>query len=73
MTGEHSISQLCAIVGVSRSGYHRWLTSPVTERQREDAALATRIIASHRASRGNYVFRVTVFQERFFVINAARE
>ncbi len=54
MRGEHSIVQLCAVLGVSRSGYHRWLTRPVCERQRQDAVLAAHITASHRASRGNY-------------------
>lgn len=54
MKGEHSISQLCEALGVSRSGYHRWSTRPVSRRAKEDAALAARITASHRASRGNY-------------------
>ena len=54
MKGEHSISQLCEALGVSRSGYHRWLTRPVCRRARQDADLAARITASHRASRGNY-------------------
>ena len=54
MKGEHSISLLCDVLGVSRSGYHRWLTCPVTTRKKEDSALAAHITASHRASRGNY-------------------
>ncbi len=54
MKGEHSISQLCEALGVSRSGYHRWLTRPVCRRARQDAELADRITKSHRASRGNY-------------------
>jgi putative transposase len=54
MKGEHSISQLCEALGVSRSGYHRWSTCPVSRRAKEDAALAARITVSHRASRGNY-------------------
>lgn len=54
MKGEYSISQLCEALGVSRSGYHRWSTRPLSRREREDAALAARITASHRSSRGNY-------------------
>ena len=54
MKGDHSISQLCEALCVSRSGYHRWLTRPVSKRARKDAELAARITASHRASRGNY-------------------
>lgn len=54
MKGDHSTSQLCEALGVSRSGYHRWLTRPVSRRAREDATLAARITRSHGESRGNY-------------------
>lgn len=54
MKGEHSISLLCEVLGVSRSGFHRWSTSALSRRRKEDAELAARITASHRESRGNY-------------------
>ncbi len=54
MTGEHSISLLCEVLGVARSGYYRWSAAAATDRQRDDSALAAQIAVSHRQSRGNY-------------------
>jgi transposase InsO family protein len=54
MTGEHSLGLLCAILGVSRSGYYRWRTHKPGVRRRTDEVLAVQITAAHRQSRGNY-------------------
>ena len=54
MKGEHSIRMLCDVLGVSRSGYYRWRPQRPSARQREDAVIAEKIAAAHRASRGTY-------------------
>ncbi len=54
MKGEHSIWLLCDVLGVARSGFYRWSRAPISDRQRQDADLATRIAVCHRQSRGNY-------------------
>jgi transposase InsO family protein len=54
MKGEHGIRMLCELLGVSPSGYYSWRPKRPSQRQREDAALAARIAAAHRASRGTY-------------------
>jgi putative transposase len=40
---EHSISIMCRVLEVSRSGYHAWSTRPPSPRAIEDARLTTRI------------------------------
>jgi transposase InsO family protein len=54
MKGEHPIRMLCEVLGVSRSGYYRWRRGRPSPRQSEDAAIAAKIAAAHRASRGTY-------------------
>lgn len=54
MKGEHPIRLLCAILGVSPSGYYRWKKRPPSARRRRDAELAVLIAAAHRKGRGNY-------------------
>ncbi len=54
MKGEHSVRMLCGLLGVSPSGYYGWRQNRPTKRQSEDAALAARIAAAHRASRRTY-------------------
>jgi transposase InsO family protein len=54
MKGEHSVRMLCGLLGVSPSGYYGWRQKRPTKRQSEDAALAARIAAAHRASRRTY-------------------
>lgn len=54
MKGEHPISLLCDLLGVSTSGYYRWRQLRPSPRQREDEALADQIAAAHAASRGTY-------------------
>ena len=54
MKSEHSIRGLCELLGVSPSGYYKWLHARPSARQSEDAILAIKIAAAHRQSRGNY-------------------
>jgi putative transposase len=54
MRGEHAVQLLCELMAVSRSGYYRWLDAPPTQRQKDDASLAARIVAAHQRSRKNY-------------------
>ena len=54
MKGNHSLSVLCEVLAVSRSGYYRWQERRPTKRQRDDARLAEQIAAAHVRSRKNY-------------------
>jgi transposase-like protein len=54
MKGEHPIRMLCELLKVSPSGYYRWCQQRPSPRQREDAAIAAKVAAAHRASRGTY-------------------
>jgi putative transposase len=54
MKGEHSIESLCKLLSVSRSGYYRWLQGRPTQRQREDAELARRVVRAHVQGRRAY-------------------
>jgi putative transposase len=45
---------MCAMLGVSRSGFYAWMQRPPSTRELEDAALVTRIRLVHRESRGTY-------------------
>jgi putative transposase len=40
---EHTIGLMCRVLGVSRSGYHAWVTRPPSARALEDARLTERI------------------------------
>jgi transposase InsO family protein len=48
------VAVVCEALGVSRSGYYRWLTAKPCARSRRDAELAEQVVAAHRRSRGNY-------------------
>ena len=50
----HSISLLCRMLGVSRSGFHAWERRPPSDRALADAWLVERITSIHRESRGTY-------------------
>jgi putative transposase len=54
MTAEHTVAQLCAALGVTRSGYHAWLKAEPGKRQREDLDLTERIRANHVRHRKRY-------------------
>src|SRR3954449_8942854 len=48
----HSISLMCRLLGVSRSGFHAWQRRPPSDRALSDASWGERITATHRESRG---------------------
>jgi putative transposase len=50
----HSISLMCRLLGVSRSGFHAWERRPPSGRALADAWLVERIATIHRESRGTY-------------------
>ena len=54
MKGEHAVRLQCELLAVSPSGYYRWAQAKPTRRQRDDAALAVRLVAAHQRSRKNY-------------------
>jgi len=54
LKGEYTVRGLCALLGVSASGYYRWRHAKPSARQQQDASLSAQIAVVHRASRGNY-------------------
>jgi transposase InsO family protein len=51
---DYRIGDLCAALGVSRSGYHRWRTAGANARTREDALIGEELRRTHAQSRGTY-------------------
>jgi putative transposase len=51
---EHSISIMCRVLGVSRSGYHAWAQRPPSPRAVDDARLTARIRELFPKRRGVY-------------------
>lgn len=54
MKAEHSLAQLCAAFGVTRSGYHAWEQAAPSARAQADAALSVQIQAVYARHRGRY-------------------
>lgn len=50
----YSVSMLCKVLKVSRSGYYAWRDRPPSRRDRENAALIEQIRQIHHRSRGTY-------------------
>jgi transposase InsO family protein len=50
----HKVSVLCRVLGLSRSGYHKWAKSKPSRRKRENTRLAAEIRGIHRTSRERY-------------------
>jgi transposase InsO family protein len=50
----YPITVLCRVMGVSTSGYYAWANRRPSARARRDLELTKKILAFHRASRGNY-------------------
>ena len=53
-TQSFAVRTMCQVLGVSASGYYDWLARRPSRRAVENAALAERIEAIHRASDGTY-------------------
>ena len=51
---DFSINALCAFMKVSRSSYYEWLSSPKTEREKENELLVEMIRAIFQKGRGSY-------------------
>jgi len=51
---QHSISRLCRLLGVSRSGYYAWCRRKPSRRSRVDQALTAQIRTIHQQSRTTY-------------------
>ena len=50
----YSIAQLCLVLGVSPSGYYRWLRGKPSRRAQEEARLEVQIKAAHRRTRETF-------------------
>jgi len=50
----HSVKTLCRVLGVSRSGFHAWLSRPLSARAVSDELLLERVRQLHVASRRTY-------------------
>ncbi|WP_126284697.1 IS3 family transposase [Burkholderia stagnalis] len=50
----YSVSRLCRVLAVSRSGYCQWRGRAPSSRSQADAALDAAVAAIHRGSRGSY-------------------
>ena len=50
----HSVSAMCRVLGVSRSGFYAWRRRRPSSRKRADQALTVRIRGIHRHSWGTY-------------------
>ncbi|MGS0897503.1 IS3 family transposase [Burkholderia stagnalis] len=50
----YSVTRLCRILGVSRSGYCQWRVRPPSARAQANAALDAEVAAIHRKHRGAY-------------------
>jgi len=48
------VSVLCAVLGVSTSGFYAWRKRPPSARAKDDARLAVEVAALHKRSRGTY-------------------
>lgn len=51
---DYPVNELCAALGVSRSGYYAWRARPPSARAQADADLTTRLCAAHDQSRRTY-------------------
>ena len=51
---QYPLSFLCRMFGVSASGYHAWLTRPVSRRALEEGRLEVEIKAAHKRTRETY-------------------
>lgn len=51
---QYSVSRLCRVVGVSRSGYCQWRDRAPSRRAQANTALDAEVAAIHRATRGSY-------------------
>ncbi len=51
---EYPVRLMCRVLGVSHSGYYRWLTAPTSAREKENNSLLRKIEQIHESSRRTY-------------------
>ena len=54
LEGQYRLTDLCAALDVSRSGYHAWKARPPSARSRTDAELGRQLCQAHTQSRQTY-------------------
>ena len=54
LSKEYPIEELCQVLEVARSGYYRWLKTPLTARDRANSQLVQQIQRIFQAKQGNY-------------------
>ena len=77
MSDKYRISSLCELVGVSRSGYYKWLKRPTrtTDRDKENKIIKQHILDLHKKYRGTYGRkRICIYLNKIlpFVVNHKR-
>ena len=51
---EYPVRLMCGVLGVSHGGYYRWLSAPVSEREKQNSVLVRKIKEIHDSSRRTY-------------------
>ncbi len=51
---QYTVKRMCAVLGVSSSGYYDWIDRPESSRSRSNRSLITKIRCFHQASRRTY-------------------
>jgi len=54
MSAEHELAVLCAVLDVTRSGYHAWVQAGTSAREQTDALLLPKIKELHRLHQSRY-------------------
>lgn len=54
MKADHELATLCAVLDVTRSGYHVWVKAEASQRAQTDALLLPKIQAVHRQHQGRF-------------------
>ena len=69
----HSVSLMCRVLGVVRSGYYAWRRRGVSARVVADASLTERIRSIHQQSRGTYGYPRVHAQLRSLGVTSGRK
>ncbi|CAA9490039.1 MAG: Mobile element protein, partial [uncultured Rubrobacteraceae bacterium] len=69
----HSVSLICRVLGIARSGYYAWRGRAASSRAVADASITEKIRSIHRESRGTYGYLRVHAQLRSLGISAGRK
>ena len=69
----HSVSLICRVLGIGRSGYYAWRGRSASSRAVADASITEKIRSIHRESRGTYGYLRVHAQLRSLGISAGRK